>query len=406
MSASAMSEKAVVFCGMSVSTLEAAQISPGASIRPPISRGQLYAVREEGAEKILIIDGIFNQRLAISPREIIDVLRDGATIVGASSMGALRAAECWPAGMEGHGTIFRLYRAGLLESDDEVAVASVAELDFRAVTVPLINVRYTVYRARCIGLLSREEGRKIVAAAKALHFSERRWKRIFSNAKVDTTQIDGGKKNWFEIDLKRKDALLTLEKFNHMKFGRARSDQSRFARPVRYTGCDPLLGRPQDEATKGLLRWLFGTGRYQRYIWPVIISLGLANNRNVTPSDHRESLIIALQAALEAPGRIGRLLWAEAEYMQELSAELMRWHAHEMWSAADANVIVTEPVRSRVREEIAIAHGYRSWRWLKADVHDDCLFGAIPMDWIEEAVSKVMRSRINADSLLPGGHDI
>jgi len=68
----------------------------------------------------VIIDGVFHQEPAVPPREILDVLEDGAVIVGASSMGALRAAECWPAGMRGVGTIYRLYRRGALKSDDEV----------------------------------------------------------------------------------------------------------------------------------------------------------------------------------------------------------------------------------------------------------------------------------------------
>jgi hypothetical protein len=43
-------------------------------------------------------------------------------IVGASSMGALRAAELDSMGMVGIGTVYQYYRDGIIESDDDVAI--------------------------------------------------------------------------------------------------------------------------------------------------------------------------------------------------------------------------------------------------------------------------------------------
>ena len=49
-------------------------------------------------------------------------MEEGIQVLGASSMGALRAAELHGFGMIGYGTIFEWYRDGLIDGDDEVAL--------------------------------------------------------------------------------------------------------------------------------------------------------------------------------------------------------------------------------------------------------------------------------------------
>jgi len=58
----------------------------------------------------------------VAHKEILDVLKKGVTVVGGSSMGALRAAELDAFGMVGAGRIYECYRSGRIEADDEVAV--------------------------------------------------------------------------------------------------------------------------------------------------------------------------------------------------------------------------------------------------------------------------------------------
>ena len=110
----------VVYTGITLTAEDVHKVIPNARVRPPISRSDLYTDRIIGNSLFVIIDGVFQQREAISPREVIDVAMSGAIVVGASSMGALRAAECWPAGVRGVGSIYRLFRRGILDSDDEV----------------------------------------------------------------------------------------------------------------------------------------------------------------------------------------------------------------------------------------------------------------------------------------------
>src|SRR5688572_24185459 len=96
----------IAFVGSTISRAEAGRLCPGLDLRPPARRDDLYRAREGGAWGFLLIDGVFMQDDAVSPREVVDVLDDGALVVGAASMGALRAADCWPAGARGIGLIY------------------------------------------------------------------------------------------------------------------------------------------------------------------------------------------------------------------------------------------------------------------------------------------------------------
>ena len=64
-------------------------------------------------------------------------------MVGSSSMGALRAAEMDTLGMVGIGEIYRMYKSGELESDDEVALVF-DPVSGMSLSEPLINIRFTL----------------------------------------------------------------------------------------------------------------------------------------------------------------------------------------------------------------------------------------------------------------------
>ncbi len=117
-----------------------------AEYRPPAKRGDLLASAREGATVIGLIDGVFHQESAVAHREILAAIKEGVKVIGASSMGALRAAEMDTLGMVGIGKIYRMYRSGELESDDEVALVFDPESGL-ALSEPLINIRCTLKRA-------------------------------------------------------------------------------------------------------------------------------------------------------------------------------------------------------------------------------------------------------------------
>ena len=73
---------------------EARDLLPIAVFRPPAQQGDLLAsVNQGGANVIGLIDGTFHQNLSVWHNEVCHLLSRGVIIYGASSMGALRAAE-------------------------------------------------------------------------------------------------------------------------------------------------------------------------------------------------------------------------------------------------------------------------------------------------------------------------
>ena len=140
----------IVFLGPSLDVKLAKTILP-AEYRPPAKRGDLLRAAEDGAEIIGLIDGVFHQESAVAHREILAALRKGIRVVGASSMGALRAAEMDTLGMVGIGDVSRMYKSGVLESDDEVALVFDPDSGY-SLSEPLVNIRYTLRKARECGV--------------------------------------------------------------------------------------------------------------------------------------------------------------------------------------------------------------------------------------------------------------
>ena len=155
----------IVFIGPTAPRQDVLSALPDALVAPPCRRGDLYRYRILKHSIFLIIDGVFGGSLAVPPREVIDVIKDGAVVIGASSMGALRAADCFPAGAVGIGIVYRLYRRRAISSEDEVAVTFREDRPYPSLTEPLINIRVALRRAVNLGLMTAADGVSIVAAA-------------------------------------------------------------------------------------------------------------------------------------------------------------------------------------------------------------------------------------------------
>jgi len=206
-------QKIIVFLGPSLDEESAKAILP-AEYRTPAQRGDLLAAVRDGATIIGLIDGVFHQNSAVAHREILEAIKHGVTIVGSSSMGALRAAEMHTLGMIGIGKIFTMYKTGELESDDEVALVFDPESGF-SLSEPLINIRFTLAKAEETGILDREAHDILLAVAKSIFYQNRTYPRIVAAAgdKLD----EPARKQflaWVETgkcDQKREDAIAALE---------------------------------------------------------------------------------------------------------------------------------------------------------------------------------------------------
>jgi hypothetical protein len=399
----------IVYLGPSLPGSDAEIALPGCDLRAPIRRGDLYRDRLGGGSVFVIIDGVFHQEPAVSPREIIDVLEDGAVIVGASSMGALRAAECWPAGMRGVGTIYRLYRRGALLSDDEVILVYSSDgSGYQPRSVPLINVRYALSRALRKGLLERPAAERIVASAQRLHFSERCWPVILANA--GALDPHGELQTLVSsLDLKREDTVRCLHTVARWLAEtpalaeRPRRLSTAFipSEARRQRDYDALAGLDREEVKRDLSRWQLISGRYSRHLLRIAAvdpEIGLAarlkrkgalaplladlarrrHNENESIGDAENqanvrtaALVLVLEESWKALAAdqhgFAEALWAELTASGELDAEIFRWRAVR----DAARVARSRGLSTRVRDqslaesEIAHAHGFHSWQDLQ-----------------------------------------
>jgi hypothetical protein len=170
----------IVFLGPSLEPSEAEKIL-SAEYRPPAKRGDLLAAAGTGATIIALIDGVFHQESAVAHREILAAIKHGVTVIGASSMGALRAAEMDTLGMVGIGEIYRMYKSGELESDDEVALVFDPESGL-ALSEPLINIRFTLKRAVSEGVIDTTVHDALLASARSQFYPKRTYGAIVSAA--------------------------------------------------------------------------------------------------------------------------------------------------------------------------------------------------------------------------------
>lgn len=160
-----------VFVGPSLPRSQVEALLPGASILPPVRLGDLLRIGARAGDRVLIIDGLFLQAAPVRHKEILALLAEGVTVIGSSSMGALRAAELYQYGMRGVGEVFELYRSGAIDGDDEVAVIHTTGDDgYRALSEPLVSIRVAIGEAARDGAITADTAAALLRIAKALPF--------------------------------------------------------------------------------------------------------------------------------------------------------------------------------------------------------------------------------------------
>ncbi|MBL7256032.1 TfuA-like protein [Paractinoplanes lichenicola] len=188
-------------------------------IRPPIIRGDLEKLAAEVPEAtcVLLLDGEFGQRMAVSVTEIRAYLAGGGRMIGASSMGALRAAECWSLGMTGYGWVVQRYLDGTTDSDAEVALLFDAGTG-QPVTVPLVNVRWLLSESVRTGVLEQAAANDALTAARGIGYRGRypsalgrSWQRVLRPAAADVLLPQLEEDRLDDWDRKRLDALEVLD---------------------------------------------------------------------------------------------------------------------------------------------------------------------------------------------------
>ncbi len=183
--------KIIIYTGLSLPFDEAKEILDSHDdveviYKRPIKRGDLGLALKERPDIIGIIDGVFHQNSAVGHKEILNAMKNGIEVYGASSMGALRASELDDLGMVGIGYVYNQYASGEVESDDDVAVMLDSE-SLEPLSEPLINMKYVFTNAVSEGIISEEEKEKLMSISKKTFYPQRTYAKTLAESDLNDT---------------------------------------------------------------------------------------------------------------------------------------------------------------------------------------------------------------------------
>jgi len=185
-------QRPVLFVGP---TLPRSLIPADIDVRAPACCGDLAALLDDPPPAVGLIDGCFETAPTVWHKEVLDLIAHGIPVVGGASLGALRAAELEPFGMQGIGAIFEAYRDQRIVRDDAVMVCHAPpKLDYRPLTVALVDMEAALLAAE----LDPQERRQLQRIVRRLDFRERSWRRCLElyrrrtgkTASLDTGQLE------------------------------------------------------------------------------------------------------------------------------------------------------------------------------------------------------------------------
>ncbi|GAB3979313.1 hypothetical protein GCM10029978_074360 [Actinoallomurus acanthiterrae] len=165
-----------VFAGPTITAARVRTLAPAAMVHPPIQHGDLLRLRPSPGDTMLIVDGLWHQVPPVRHKEILLLLDEGVTVVGAASMGALRAAELAPYGMLGIGWVYEQYASGAIDADDEVAVTHTP--DGRPLSTALVCIRHALAVAAGAGVITRPDADRLFDLAQSMPFQRRTWNTL------------------------------------------------------------------------------------------------------------------------------------------------------------------------------------------------------------------------------------
>lgn len=160
-----------IYAGLSVSRAEVHSVLPEAEVAGPVKRGDTLLDIRRGTNVIAIVDGRFQDVLAVSPTELMDCLRCGVRVYGSSSMGALRAVELEPFGMIGVGEVYEYIRATPYFRDDLLGQRFSDRTEEQS--EPYVNFMFSLKRLHEAGEIDAPTQAVLDGAYRDLHFGDR-----------------------------------------------------------------------------------------------------------------------------------------------------------------------------------------------------------------------------------------
>ncbi|MCC8374510.1 MULTISPECIES: TfuA-like protein [Photorhabdus] len=165
----ARKQKPVVFGGPSL--LRDPRYDSIIEFRPPVQAGDLLALLGSG-RPVLITDGLFGSNMSITVVECLDFIKAGGILLGSSSMGALRAADCYSQGMVGIGQVFQGYLFGYYHSDADVALRYHMG-SYQEITLSYVHIEHIACYLMIGGQISALQKRQMMALIRRIIWYER-----------------------------------------------------------------------------------------------------------------------------------------------------------------------------------------------------------------------------------------
>ena len=200
--------KPIVYLGPTLNREEASKILD-ADYRDPAKKGDFLRLSHTSDDKKYVgfIDGVFLHDYPPSPIEVYHLAtRKNIELIGASSLGALRAVELEKFGMKGIGKIFQLFKNGILDADDEVAVTFVRDKNILQ-SEALIDIRFNLFLAYKKGIITNQTKKRSVKIAKNIYFPFRNYDDIIRLTQEQFPSIHDELENFRDYILKNRDSL-------------------------------------------------------------------------------------------------------------------------------------------------------------------------------------------------------
>ncbi|MFB9689489.1 TfuA-like protein [Amycolatopsis plumensis] len=140
--------------------------------------GDFFSPEFSAGDVAVVVDGFYHHRLGLRHKEYLYALDRGVTVLGAASIGALRALELDAFGMRGVGEVYELYRAGVFDGDDAVAVAHEGTAPYSSLSVPLVNLHAAAQAASVAGVLPATDVDNVVSVLRAEYYPSRTPARV------------------------------------------------------------------------------------------------------------------------------------------------------------------------------------------------------------------------------------
>ena len=213
--------KIIIYTGLSLPFDEAREILDSHDnieviYKRPIKRGDLGQALKENPDIIGIIDGVFHQNSSVGHKERLAVLNKGITVIGSSSMGALRASEMDSLGMIGIGYVYEQYATGKVASDDDVAVMLDSDT-LEALSEPLINMDYVFTNAVKENIITQGQKDELIKIAKSTFYPKRNYAQTLNSSNLDD-ETKNRLINFIResVDIKKEDAKKLIEYIANM----------------------------------------------------------------------------------------------------------------------------------------------------------------------------------------------